>query len=102
MTVLPFPLANSPRRERSPRRQPDRSSAAVDADRRRKDYLTPPEIELLLDAAKRSRNPVRDHAVILMLYRHGLRVSELCGMRLDDLDLKQSRVYVRRLKGSNS
>lgn len=37
-----------------------------------------------------------------MCFLHGLRVSELCGMRLSDIDLVGGSVYVRRLKNSLS
>ena len=35
-----------------------------------------------------------------MIYRHGLRVSEACDLRWDDIDLPKRTVIVRRLKGS--
>ena len=35
---------------------------------------------------------------MLMMYRHGLRVSEAIGLRRDDVDLDQARLWVRRLK----
>jgi type 1 fimbriae regulatory protein FimB len=38
--------------------------------------------------------------MILMAYRHGLRASEVCGLSLDDLDVKNRAVTLRRLKGS--
>lgn len=37
-----------------------------------------------------------------MLYRHGLRESELCKIRVDDLLLNDAKLYVNRLKGSTS
>ena len=40
--------------------------------------------------------------MMLMAYRHGLRVSELIDLRLADLDLVTARVFVRRKKGSLS
>jgi integrase len=33
-----------------------------------------------------------------MMYHHGLRVSEAIGLRRDDVDLDQARLWVRRLK----
>ena len=38
--------------------------------------------------------------MILVAYRHGLRASELCGLRIADLDLESGSPDIRRLKGS--
>ena len=72
---------------------------AADRHQRAKDYLSPAEITRLLDAAKAGRHGVRDHLLLLMTYRHGLRVSETIGLRRDELDLDRARLWVRRLKG---
>lgn len=37
--------------------------------------------------------------MILIAYRHGLRASELCGLRWDQIDLNYGRLHVRRAKG---
>jgi site-specific recombinase XerD len=67
-----------------------------------KNFLTEAEMKRFLDAARHSRHGVRDHAMMLMAFRHGLRVSELVDMRLKDMDLETARLYVRRKKGSLS
>jgi integrase len=61
-------------------------------------YLTPEEVLAVLRAA-RGRS-FRDWAMVLLGYRHGLRASEVCGLRLADLNLKEGSVVIRRLKGS--
>jgi integrase len=53
-----------------------------------------------LDALKGNRHGHRDWLIGLMIYRHGLRVSEACELRWDDLDLAAGTINVRRLKGS--
>ena len=75
---------------------------AADQHERPKDYLSPREVARLLDAAKTDRHGVRDHLLLLMMFRHGLRVSEAIGLRRDELDLDRARLWVRRLKGGLS
>jgi site-specific recombinase XerD len=67
-----------------------------------KNFLTEAEMKRFLDAARHSRHGVRDHVMMLMAFRHGLRVSELVDMRLKDMDLETARLYVLRKKGSLS
>jgi len=58
------------------------------------------EIERLQEAArKRSRYGHRDATMVLVAYRHGLRASEVCGLRWDQIDLNGGRLHVRRAKG---
>ena len=64
-------------------------------DGRPKDFLTPAELDRLLSAARRGRHGTRDHLLVIMAYRHGLRVSELIDIRLADLDMESARLYVR-------
>lgn len=52
-------------------------------------YLTRDEVTQLLRAAKKTRHGARNHAMILLAYRHGLRASELVGLRWSDVDLEQ-------------
>lgn len=84
------------------RRNVESVSGAVTDHGRAKDFLDPSEMDRLLEAAKKSRNGVRDHLLILMSYRHGLRVSEAIGLKLSDLNLEQSRLWVRRMKNGLS
>ncbi len=66
---------------------------------RSREYLTPDEVERLLVAAKSlGRHGHRDATLILIAYRHGLRVSELVALRWDMVDLKQGLLHVSRLK----
>ena len=44
--------------------------------------LTEAELKRFLEAARRTRHGVRDHLLMLLCYRHGLRVSELVDVRL--------------------
>src|SRR5712692_6726206 len=61
-------------------------------------YLTPDELLAVLKAAK--ARSARDWAMALLAYRHGLRASEVCGLRIADVDLKAGSLSIRRLKGS--
>src|SRR5271170_7089430 len=81
---------------------PIRADEVVDRRERAKDYLSSTDVSKLLDAAKTGRHGVRDHLLLLMTYRHGLRVSETIGLRRDELDLDRARLWVRRLKGGLS
>jgi site-specific recombinase XerD len=67
------------------------------------DYLTRDEVASLLRAAKKSpRYGTRNHAMILLAYRHGLRASELVNLRVSDVELRIGTIYCRRAKGSRS
>ena len=65
------------------------------------EHLTEDQMDKLLAALKRNRHGHRDWLIGLMIYRHGLRVSEACDLRWDDLDLPKRTIIVRRLKGSD-
>src|SRR5262245_33820274 len=69
------------------------------SERRPREYLTPAEVETLIATArKRGRYGHRDATMILLAYRHGLRVSELVGLRWDQVDFGQGLLHVARLK----
>jgi type 1 fimbriae regulatory protein FimB/type 1 fimbriae regulatory protein FimE len=70
--------------------------------KRPREYLTEAEIERLMEAALQNRQGHRDATAMLLAYRHGLRASELVGLRWDDLDLNHGRLHVRRSKGGEN
>jgi hypothetical protein len=54
-----------------------------------RDYLRPDEVDAMVQAARKSgRHRVRDAAIILMMFRHGLRTAELVALRWQQVDLK--------------
>ena len=58
--------------------------------RRPREYLTVKEVAKLLDGAReRGRYRHRDATMIVVGYRHGLRVSELCALRWDQVDFER-------------
>jgi type 1 fimbriae regulatory protein FimE len=71
----------------------------TNAARRKREYLTPDEVEKVLQAAgKLGRHGPRDRTLLLLAYRHGLRVSELVTLRWDQVDLKAGLLHVARVK----
>lgn len=77
---------------------PPATDGTVDAQERGKDFLNDAEVELLRKAARCGRHGERDDALIILMYRHGLRVSEAIRLRRDDCNLTEARIEVRRLK----
>jgi type 1 fimbriae regulatory protein FimE len=68
-------------------------------DRRPREYLTDREIEALMQVAKkRGRYGHRDATMLLVCYTHGLRVSELCSLRWDQVGFDLGVLHVRRRK----
>jgi type 1 fimbriae regulatory protein FimB/type 1 fimbriae regulatory protein FimE len=62
------------------------------------EYLTEREVERLIKAAGRNRHGHRDATMILLAFRHGLRASELCSLRWEQVDLGHGRLHVSRAK----
>src|SRR5215472_7231461 len=78
-----------------PIRQPNSYSRA-------REHLTPQEVDRLIDGVG-GRLEDRDRLLIMLAYRHGLRASELCALRWDQIDLKAGLLHViRRKNGSPS
>jgi len=68
-------------------------------ERRNREYLMPAEMDKLINAAKQiGRYGQRDATMILIAYRHGLRVSELIALKWSQIELKQGLLQVIRLK----
>jgi len=68
------------------------------ADYRSREYLTEREVERLMKVAVDNRHGHRDATMILLAFRHGLRASELCSLRWEQVDLTHGRLHVQRLK----
>jgi type 1 fimbriae regulatory protein FimB/type 1 fimbriae regulatory protein FimE len=94
-----FNDANARKRESCSVRPPRR---VRNSERRSREYLTEAEVEKLITAAEKlGRHGHRDATMLLMAYRHALRVSELVSLRWDQLDLAQGLLHVRRVKNGN-
>ncbi len=66
---------------------------------RSREYLTLDEVKQLREAAcSVGRHSLRDYVLILMAYRHGLRVSELIDLRWDQISFSAATLHVNRLK----
>jgi len=92
--VLPFP--QTPKTGKLPIRQNNK-------DVRTRGYLTEEEVEALVMAAREiGRHGHRDATLILLAYRHGLRVSELVSLRWEQVDLRQGLIHINRRKNGTS
>jgi integrase len=54
-------------------------------------------LSILKLAASESK---RNAAMVLVAFKHGMRASEVCDLRLSDVDMKNGIITVRRTKGS--
>jgi type 1 fimbriae regulatory protein FimE len=97
-TVIPRSQTSfSAKRLKSP--PPRQQNKAV----RTREHLTPEEVERLIIAVRQTGGRVaeRNALLILMAYRHGLRVSELAQLRWDQIDLKAGVLHVTRRKNGS-
>lgn len=78
------------------------NSTPVDAHERTRDYLSEAEFRILLQGTRGSRYRWRNTAMLMLTFYHGLRVSELCHLKRQDVDLTHGRLWITRLKGSLS
>ena len=84
---LSKPIGNKP-----PIRQPN-------SQLRTREYLTSHEVDKLRKAARGiGRHGNRDDTLVLIMFRHGLRVGEVVTLRWEQIDLKQGILHVKRLK----
>jgi type 1 fimbriae regulatory protein FimE len=67
-------------------------------DVRSREYLEQHEVAALIKAAKGGRYGQRDSTLIMVMERHGLRVSEAIALRWDAVDFKAGTIAITRLK----
>lgn len=68
----------------------------------RRRFLTAKEVQAMMQAARHGPTGERDYCLILLAFRHGMRISELLDVHYRDLDLNEGRINVRRLKNGFS
>lgn len=70
------------------------------ADVRTREYLLGAEIESMRSALKKAggRHAHRDSMLILLMYRHGLRVAEAAALRWEQIDWSGGHLHVKRVK----
>lgn len=67
-------------------------------EKRSREYLLPGEIDRLIAASKIVRYGQRDSTLILLSFRHGLRVGEAINLTWSDIDFGGGSVHINRLK----
>lgn len=66
---------------------------------RTREYLSQAEVENLRIAAhQHGRHGHRDDTLIFLMFRHGLRVSEIIALRWEQIDFKNGFLHVKRIK----
>lgn len=68
-------------------------------EKRPREYLYEHEVEALIAAAKEGQNSIRNQALVLLCYRHGLRSTEACNLKWAQIDFETRRMHVNRIKG---
>ena len=96
MLTQPSQRSFSAKSPPKPRPVPPKKKKLEESER---DYLRPDEVDAMVQAARKSgRHRVRDAAIILMMFRHGLRTAELAALRWQQVDLKAGYLDVHRVK----
>lgn len=73
------------------------------AELRSREHLTLDEVGALMKAAGNvGRHQQRDRTLILIMFRHGLRVSEAVNLRWDQVHFKAGTIHINRLKNGKS
>lgn len=65
---------------------------------RSREYLFDREIKDLLEVAKNSKYGLRNYLIVLLSYRHGLRVSELCNLKWHQINFDEKKIHINRIK----
>ena len=65
-------------------------------------HLTGLEVGKLIAATRGTRNEARDRCLLLLMFRHGLRVCEACRLKLDQVDTQSRVLHIVRLKNGLS
>jgi integrase len=67
-------------------------------------YYKPEELQLVLRSLRGRRlrgiDAARTRAILLVLFETGLRASELCAVRVEDIDWDAQTIVVREAKGA--
>lgn len=103
MVLIPFPQSRPQllkTRELVIPPEPTSPNRRKYLDVRDREYLFEDEVEAMIKAARKGRWGHRDSTLILVGYRHGLRISELVNLRWQQINFKTGHIHVRRLKGS--
>jgi type 1 fimbriae regulatory protein FimB/type 1 fimbriae regulatory protein FimE len=104
MTVIEFPACGrflKAKKSDSPPQKTSRKSKTY-LDIRDREYLFEEEVKAVIQVAFKGRWGHRDSTLILMGYRHGLRISELVNSRWQQINFNTGHIHVRRVKGSRS
>jgi type 1 fimbriae regulatory protein FimB/type 1 fimbriae regulatory protein FimE len=85
------------------KKAPGPPTKITNLEKRSREYLSVAEVNKLIKTAKGlGRHGERDCLMVLVMYRHALRVGELVDLRWDQMDLNRGRMHVNRLKNGDS